>query len=201
MKADSIKYVVPIYIVNSAGEKEFNGTGFIVENLLITAGHVTINEKILIIKFNNNEYTLNDPLYEKYDQNINGNIKHDLSIYRIDFAHSSLSFAENEITDKMKCELYGYSYDEQILCADSKIIMVRDFAYDYTKRPPLRLNNSSLFSPNSGKRGNSGCPIFNNEGKIIGMLTGSIGQIIYAEEGILIKGNYISEIIRNCPTK
>ncbi|MFR9546356.1 MAG: serine protease [Rikenellaceae bacterium] len=185
-------YIVPIFTKTLNQEKEFNGTGFIVEDLLITASHVTINQSLLYVVFEDKEYKLEQPIYEVFFD-IDGE-KHDLSIFRLHFVYSDLVLEDLPIEDKTEGYLFGYSFDEKMntLCVDRGTIRLRSFAYSYRSIKPTKLINCYSFEPAIGKKGNSGCPVFGRNGKIYGMHIGSSGFNQHSISGVLIKASYIT---------
>ena len=193
---DSGRFIIPIYSLDDKQEKYFNGTGFIVGDYLITAGHVSCNEGDLFVIYDDCEYKLPIPIYEKYCS-IEDGIKHDLSIYKVNFAISPLTLCTIEFEGKVYGELFGYSFNnaKMSLCVDRKEVRVNDFAYSYAYLRPLRLLNCYSYSPAIGEKGNSGCPVINDKNEVIGMLICIAGQNNNAVEGILVKAIYIQKVI------
>ncbi|MFR9671170.1 MAG: hypothetical protein SNH16_07760 [Rikenellaceae bacterium] len=195
---DLARFVIPIYSLDDKQEKYFNGTGFIVGDYLITAGHVSYNEGGLFVIYDDCKYKLPRPIYEKYCS-IEDGIKHDLSIYKVDFVTSPLTLCTTEFAGKVQGELFGYSFNdvEMNLCVDREEVRINDFAYSYAYLRPLRLLNCYSYSPAIGKKSNSGCPVMNDKREVIGMLVCIAGQNKNAVEGILVKATYIQEVINS----
>lgn len=193
---DINRFIVPIYTLDDNQGLYFNGTGFVIGDYLITAGHVSHDEGDLFVVYDDCKYKLQNPIYEEYCKTDDG-VKHDLTLYKVDFVKSPLKLCINEFSGKIYGELLGYSFndEEKKICVDRVMVRINNFAYCYSYVHPLKLLNCYSFSPAVGQKGNSGCPVINDKNEVVGMFIGIFGQNPKAVEGIIIKAAYIQEVI------
>lgn len=167
------KYIVPIYCDN-----EFNGTGFIIGNLLITAAHVVETEKnICFFHFNRKKIEIgpeNNLIFEyPKEKSMQGhdNIFLDLAIYQLSGINSPLELRMPSLKDI--CTYQGYS-DSSLLMDlyDNIRLDDKDWYYPLEKEKPIRINNTYLSVMGICKKGNSGGPLFQGE-YVVSMLVGN----------------------------
>lgn len=166
-------YIVPIY-----SEDKFNGTGFIVENLLITAAHVVISEgnvcnflyKGEMVSISSNNNIIFDYPKEGCKQGQN-NLYLDLAIYRLKDIFSPLKLCAPKI--KETCIYQGFT-DSTLKLDVYTDIALNENAYFYPPEydaKPIRINNCYNSVIGKCTHGNSGGPLFQGD-YIIGMLSG-----------------------------
>lgn len=170
---DFSNYIVPIYV-----DGDYNGTGFIICNTLITAAHVAIKKdnechflyrgKEMIVGPENNilfEYP-NDEIKQGQD-----NLYWDLAIYRLDNINSPIKLIEPILADY--CIYHGYS-DSTSRMDTYRDIKLDNNAYYYPPKydaKPIRINNCYISEKGRCSHGNSGGPLFQGD-CVIGMLSG-----------------------------
>lgn len=166
-------YIVPIII-----KDDLNGTGFIVDNKLITAAHVVISkENICHFIYNGREFLIgpdNNLLFEypkdKKSQGQN-NLYMDLAVYNLKNFDSLLKFEKPNMD--IPCVYQGFSdsttkmdYYDNIKLDD------KDWYYPFGGNGSIRINNTYISIGGKCKGGNSGGPLF--QGKyVVGLLVGN----------------------------
>ena len=184
-------YIVPIYL-----DKKYNGTGFIVGNMLITAAHVLeskdnvfyflyLGDKIAIGPENNIIFE-----YPKIKGKQGQNNKYwDLAVYELDNIVSPMELREPNLSEK--CLYKGYS--DSTLQVDSYSIILNNNAYYYPREfdaKPIPINNNCCISQiGKCKPGNSGGPLFQGD-YVVGMLSGG-QQFFNLSWDRIIKADYI----------
>lgn len=192
---DSNKFIVPIYEITKDGYY-FNGTGFIVDKYLISAGHVFEDGLKYSYLFENVHYDLSEKAFFR-EYEIDENPHKDLQIFTINDLGSPYIFFKDEYIDRQKVFLHGYSYNDeaQIMSVDEHEVAIRTFAFNYVKEiRPLKLDNCISYEEPCGKKGNSGCPLIHNN-IIYGMNIGEAGQNPQSIFGRAIRSTYIIDII------
>lgn len=192
---DSDKFIVPIYEITKDGHY-FNGTGFIVDKYLISAGHVFEEGSKYSYLFEDIYYDLSEKVFFR-EYEIDENPHKDLQIFMIENLESPYTLFNDEYIDRQKAYLYGYSYndEEQTTNIDEHEITIRTFAFNYVKeRRPLKLDNCISYEEPCGKKGNSGCPLIHNN-IIYGMNIGEAGQNPQSTLGRAIRSTYIIDMI------
>ncbi len=171
------KYVVPILASNEHDKLtdcDYNGTGFIVGEYLITAGHVVAGFNYVGYKFDGKIHLLSklDFLelgikeYSRYNQiSIDTSLKEDMALFKIGECGSPLRFSFKE--EDMSCMYYGYS-----LKNDSTVVVDRIDSILISSE--LNTGNKTAINCkelkcNAFHRGNSGGPLFHDD-LIVGML-------------------------------
>lgn len=191
-------YIVPIYV-----EGKYNGTGFIVEDYLISAAHVVKDNpaEVLFIYHDKEIKLCKYDVYEYHDFRnghalMDDNIKTDLVIYHIPAKfeiHSNLILSMNSALGK-SCQYMGYNEDTKgnIIEVNYKDIhIVDDAAIGDNNNPTIEKINCYTSDKSVLEEGNSGGPIFLNE-KIAGMLYASK---VYGNEDRFIQSFYIQMVI------
>lgn len=165
-------YIVPIY-----SEGEFNGTGFIVGNKLITAAHVVISkENVCHFLYRGNNLCLgpdNIILYEYPKEKCmqgQDNIYLDLAIYNLENKESPLEFRKPQMS--YPCFLQGYSASLHIDTYTNIYLGNRDLYYQSQEEKHIQVNNTYIVINGQCISGNSGSPLFQGE-YIVGMLVGN----------------------------
>lgn len=166
------KYIVPIILTN-----EYNGTGFIVGNKLITAAHVVISkENECYFLYDGNKVIINSNnniLFEYPDNNViqgHRNIYWDIAIYNLEGIDSPLELREPQITNA--CFYIGYSDTGQIDFYDNIYLDDKDWYNSAQLGKSVPVTNTYVVFNGSCKNGNSGGPLFQGE-HIVGMLVGN----------------------------
>ena len=167
-------YIVPIFEDN-----EYNGTGFIVHNYLITAAHVVKkNGCSYAFLYQGNVMGIDSKkifLYEyPMDKSLQGlnNRYLDLVVYKFNNIFSPLVFRTPDL--KAHCIYQGYSYSNSILHFNSyDNIFVKDHDW-YTPDggETIRINNTYLSTIGKCESGNSGGPLIQGD-MVVGMLVGN----------------------------
>ena len=170
------KYIVPIFTSKESKDEpspdDYCGTGFIVGNYLITAGHVVYGFKYVWYKFDGRFYLL--PKFEvcelgRYEENRYNRIdkdmiiKEDLAIVEIGDCDSPLKFGIQD--EDMSCVYHGYSFKDGAIKEDHINI-------------DLNIKRDKFINCKYSKyldfvSGNSGGPIFNGD-CIVGMLVSNV---------------------------
>lgn len=184
-------YIVPIYL-----DKKYNGTGFIVGNMLITAAHVLESkdnvcyflyrgDKIVIGPDNNIIFE-----YPKTKVKQGQNNKYwDLAMYELDNIVSPLELREPNLSEK--CLYQGYSDSTLKMNVYSDIILNNN-AYYYPSEydaKPIPITNCCISQIGKCKSGNSGGPLFQGD-YVVGMLSGG-QQFFNLSWDRIIKADYI----------
>ena len=170
------KYIVPILASNESelSRNNYWGTGFIVGEYLITAGHVVNDFKYIGYIFEDIIHPLPTPCVNELGCRENGRyklidmntlIKEDLAIFKIGDCGSPLQFGFKD--EDMVCMYHGYSFvdnSNSIKVDHIDAIPLRTLSKDRKKDINCKfLNNIDL------DNGNSGGPLFDGD-KIVGML-------------------------------
>lgn len=180
------KYIVPIVEITDIGNKLW-GTGFIVNNHLISAAHVFNANNPLYFLFNGELILLDNLIYREYEKG--KNIRRDLLVYKICNIESPLILHKGLYPWKTFLDFEGFSEDEDnnSLKADSFKVFIKEHAYENNE---IRLDNCFETTP-QGFHCNSGCPIM-MDNVVYGM--NIAGYDLY-NIGIAIRSDYISSII------
>ena len=184
-------YIVPIYC-----EGEFNGTGFIVGNRLITAAHVVVSkENVCFFLYKDNRINIgpdNNVFYEyPVIKSIQGqnNQYQDLAIYKLDIV-CPLELSKPNMN--ISCSYQGYSdANLQLDIYDNIKLDDKDWYYPNEEKPPIRINNTYIAIGGKSKGGNSGGPLF-QEDSVVGMLVGNQQYQSFSMDRF-IKSDYILE--------
>jgi hypothetical protein len=185
-----LDYIVPIFY-----KSEFNGSGFIVGTVLVTAAHVVISEKssfsILYrgqkIPIGPEKNIIFEYPKEKDKQGLN-NRYWDLAVYKMDNIVSPLVLQEPNFSEE--CLYQGYS--DSTLQVDSYSIVLNNNAYYYPPEydaKPIPINNCCFSQIGKCKPGNSGGPLFQGN-SVVGMLSGE-QQLHNLSWDRIIKADYI----------
>jgi len=187
-------YIVPIYNKNN----EFLGTGFIVENILITAAHV-INSDLLdfifYFKEEKNHANFKDLIKFEYPENGEKqcvNFYKDIAMFNLkSITDSPLIFTK--LLLNIPCCYHGYSFNEEKGVREEDFygnIFLENNAYD------CNINKNYFYSEDSKcKVGNSGGPLLQGNG-IVGMLIRK-RDYIDSSKDIFIKSEYIQELLNS----
>jgi len=184
-------YIVPIYY-----KDEFNGTGFIVHDLLVTAAHVVISkESVFTFLYRGEKIKIGQEkniIYEYPKGNVmqgHDNRYWDLAVYRLDNIVSPVELREPDLSEK--CLYRGYS-DSTLQLDSYGDIILNNNAYYYPSEydaKPIPINNCYISLTGTCKPGNSGGPLFQGD-RVIGMLSG--GQMWHnLSWDRIIKAEYI----------
>ncbi len=168
------KFIVPILASNESelSDNDYRGTGFIIDEYLITAGHVVNGFTYFGYKFEGKIHTISNPCVnelgerenDRYKQiGIDTLIKEDLAIFKIENCGSPLQLGFKD--EDISCIYHGYSFeDNSIIVFHINAIPLRSLRKDRKKVLNCKyLNNIDL------DYGNSGGPLFYDD-KIVGML-------------------------------
>lgn len=186
---NNMDYIVPIYY-----EGEFNGSGFIVGNRLITAAHVVVSkEKVCFFLYKDKRTSIgpeNNMLYEypitKSNQGQNNRYL-DLAIYKTDIV-SSLELCKPNIDNT--CTYQGYSdVSLQLDIYDNIKLDDKDWYYPLEEEKPIRINNTYIAIGGKTKGGNSGGPLFQGD-YVVGMFVGNQQYQSFSMDRF-IKSDYI----------
>lgn len=182
------KYIVPIF-----SDGEFNGNGFIVNGMLITANHV-VNNGVVYFEYEGKHYiNIDDNIIrqEREDESNNPSIACDLFICQTEIDGSKLELSP-EFKQKDKCDYIGYSLNKNNVCELKRVSVngiLLDFGLHSVDCRLVPLDNC-LTCTMSLKPGDSGGPLFQNN-KIIGMLIRNIKNEGSETQSIFIKASYI----------
>ena len=190
MKMNMLDYIVPIYY-----EDKFNGSGFIVGNLLVTAAHVVVSEiSVFSFLFRGQKITIGREknfIFEypkNKDMQGKENRYWDLAVYKLDNIVSPLELREPNLVEE--CFYQGYS--DSTLRVDSYSIVLNNNAYYYPieyDTKPIPINNCCISQIGKCKPGNSGGPLFQGD-YVVGMLSGG-QQFFNLSWDRIIKADYI----------
>ena len=194
MYMEFTKYIVPIYMGN-----EFNGTGFIVSNKLITAAHVVISkENECYFLYDGNKVIINSNnifLFEyPNNKDIQGhdNIYWDIAIYNLENIDSPLELRELHTTNA--CFYRGYSDTDQIDSYDNIYLDNKDWYNSPLIDKPIPLNNTYVVFNGLCKNGNSGGPLFQGD-FIVAMLVGNQQYSRFSLDRY-IRSEYIIQLLK-----
>lgn len=190
-KIEFSKYIVPVFI-----NDKYYGTGFVVNDMLITANHVVKNKLRTYFEYEGKRFHVdfNKIVVDLYENRLLNNQVQDLFVCKIDIEDSNLEIS-SEFDKNGLCEFFGYSSTKDD-CSLSKdympnIVIHRNVAINSDCE---KVNN--CFSCKCKlKHTNSGAPLFQN-GKVIGMLIWSIEHYGGFYESVFIKMDYIIDEIR-----
>lgn len=177
-------YVIPLFF--EPDMSAFIGTAFLIDNYLITAGHVVPNFRTYYVK-NNNEFYPLDP-YNWRIRLFQNEIKHnDIAIYRFDGVKSPLSLsAESPHNDSVAKIICWQQNGDSISQIDTdSLILGKDVNTNFYKLATIvRITH-----------GSSGCPILQGN-KVVGMLTMGNDSCIMDYKGLLDDGLLPDDIYR-----
>lgn len=166
-------YVVPIYF-----EGEFNGTGFLVGESLITAAHVVVSvESENYFLFRGNKIIIgpeNNLIFDyphKERKQGKDNLYWDLAVFSLNDIFSPLELYSPQM--KEKCLYHGYT-DSTLEMNTYTDIVLDNNAYYYPpeyKSKPIRITNCYISVIGKCTHGNSGGPLFQGT-RVVGMLSG-----------------------------
>lgn len=186
-------YIVPIYC-----EEEFNGTGFIVGNKLITAAHVVISkENVCYFLYKEKRISIgpdNNILYEyPKEKGLQGKneLYLDLAVYKLGKVDSPLELGNLQMSDP--CFYQGYSSPFQIDTFTNLYLDDKDWYYQSQEEKHIPVRNTYTVLNGQCKNGNSGGPLFQGE-YIVGMLVGYQQYQSFSMDRY-IRSDYISETI------
>lgn len=216
-------FIIPIFEVEN-DEYSFNGTGFIVNDMLFSAAHVfgkNENDKKFYFKYKDDYIQLGQPIHREYyaDENIDlpykgKSIHHDLIIFQVEITGSPYKFFTDEYSWKEKLFFCGYSEkpERKRVSTDECMVSIHNEAFYFPQNFPeekkvllencleIRLiTGADTFNyPLTG--GNSGCPIIDSNYNIYGLFLG------YTERGNnnqykALKSTYLSDISNTPPKK
>lgn len=192
-----LDYIVPIYY-----EGEYNGSGFIVGNVLVTAAHVARSEKSAISILYKGQKIIIGPekniIFEyPKEKGMQGqnNRYLDLAMYKLDTIVSPLELREPNFAEK--CLYQGYSDSTLQMVSYSNIILSNN-AYYYPSgydAKPIPITNCYISQIGKSKHGNSGGPLLQGD-YVVGMLSGG-QQLFNLTWDRFIKAEYILLKIHN----
>lgn len=197
------EFIVPI-LINADEENTQVGTGFILDQYIITAAHVFYNLNIgenrceeLKYKFDDREFSikLREALFDGHKCESRKGFSQDLLVFRVNHKGSPFVLNTRGLKDDMIFESRAYYYD-----MDSDKMHFRSFNN-------VRIFDKKIFEINyfevigeSGfpfKEGNSGCPLYNGD-IVYGVLWKSIehASAQYDKLFEFVDARYIGEILR-----
>ena len=173
MKNKETDYIVPIF-----HRGVFNGTGFIVGNMLITAAHVVVSEESLCyFLFGGEKITIgpdNNMIFEYpkgKEKQGKDNKYWDLAIFQLDNNYSPLELCIPNMTES--CTYFGFT-DSTLKVNTYTDVILENHAYYYPpeyEAKPVHIDNCYISVIGKCTHGNSGGPLFQGNG-IVGMLSG-----------------------------
>lgn len=178
---DIKKYVA--YIVSSKEQNiECHGVGVLVDNMLITAGHVVDSATNVIASFEDTSYALNhaNQLFLQSMGNDDKDPMHnDIAIYRIEDRNSPLKLSDTlPVVNQSFSNVY---FEEQSVVSEDKTLpeflrTTTTLSVEQSESTYVGLVEGNFIGCNTEKilhEGNSGCPIIEDD-IVYGILHGGI---------------------------
>lgn len=172
------KFILPIESIAHAG------CGFFVDNLFVTAGHVAVNNELpLTIYFNGKTVKLDKSnlLFARYvDNEPNPEDNIDVALFKVEGVNSPLKLADYR--PKAGEQYVCYSFNDEVFHLNQQGVPAIFSSYDQivpvsTPVKVLDKTDGKFFGCESEKvlqRGNSGSPLIDAEGNVVGILHGGV---------------------------
>ncbi len=162
MNDNILPYVMPVF--RRCGDpRSFAGTAFCIDDYLVTAGHVLTTASTYYVRNGNSYHALEFDNWIPPQLPADDRMGYDIALYPIPGLKSPLKLADcdaepNDSVDILCWQMLGSA--PQMVATQGLVIKERDEA-GY-----LRLATVTHIT-----HGCSGCPIFDNEGRVYGMVT------------------------------
>ena len=195
------EFIVPI-LINADEESTQVGTGFILDQYIITAAHVFYNLNIgenrceeLKYKFDDREFSiqLREALFDGHKCESRKGFSQDLLVFRVNHKGSPFVLNTRGLKDDMIFESRAY-------CCDGD--KMRSQSFNNVTLTGENSDNINCFKVSGGsgflfKEGNSGCPLYNGD-VVYGILWKSIehASAQYDKLFEFVDARYISEILQ-----
>ena len=157
-----IPYVMPIFR-RDGDPRSFAGTGFCIDNFLVTAGHVLSSPSTYYVRNGNDYHALNFDMWIPEQLPADDRMGYDVAFYPIPGLKSPLSLAPSDAEPNDSLD---------ILCWQMKPNGLQRIATQgLVIKEPDEAGYLRIATIDHITHGCSGCPVFDADGRVYGMVT------------------------------
>ncbi len=155
-------YVMPIFR-QFGNERSFAGTAFCIDGYLVTAGHVIQNPTTYYVRNGNDYHPLEFDKWIPQQLPATDRMGYDIALYPIDGLKSPLSLAQTEASSNDSLNVLCW----QLRPAKLEQVATQGLVINDSDEP----DHMRIATVDHITHGCSGCPAFDDDGKVYGMIT------------------------------